>query len=84
MAILVRPINDRNAHLRDYSPKVVKGLPDEETECSRAERCGSINEVGRRFQLFRISDLEMVAQICPRWNRLQHWFELVGAFRSAA
>ncbi len=28
--------------------------------------------------------VEMVAQICPRWNRLQPWFELVGAFKDAA
>ena len=27
MAILARPINDRNAHLRDYSPKVTQCLP---------------------------------------------------------
>jgi len=26
----------------------------------------------------------MVAQIFPRWNRLQPWFELVGAFKDAA
>ena len=26
----------------------------------------------------------LVDQICPRWNRLQHWFELAEAFRSAA
>ncbi len=26
----------------------------------------------------------LVAQICPRWNRLQPWFELVGAFKNAA
>jgi hypothetical protein len=26
----------------------------------------------------------LVAQICPRWNRLQHWFELAEEFRSAA
>ena len=26
----------------------------------------------------------LVAQICPRWNRLQPWFELVGAFKDAA
>jgi hypothetical protein len=25
-----------------------------------------------------------VAQICPGWNRLQDWFELVGAFKGAA
>ena len=45
---------------------------------------GSIYGVGWRFQSFRINDLEMVAQICPRWNRLQPWFELVGAFKDAA
>jgi len=51
----------------------------------RANRvAGSINAVGRRFQLFRISNLELVAHICPRWNRLEHWFELAEAFRSAA
>ncbi len=26
----------------------------------------------------------LVAQICPRWNRLQPWFELVGGFKDAA
>ena len=26
----------------------------------------------------------LVAQICPRWNRLQPWFELFGAFKDAA
>jgi len=26
----------------------------------------------------------LVAQILPRWNRLQHWFELTEAFRIAA
>jgi hypothetical protein len=45
---------------------------------------GSINEVGWRFPSFGINDLEMVAQICPRWNRLQPWFELAGAFKDAA
>ena len=45
---------------------------------------GSINEVGCRFQSSGINDLEMVAQICPRWNRLQPWFELVEAFKDAA
>jgi hypothetical protein len=44
---------------------------------------GSIYEVGWRFQPFRINGLEMVAQICPGWNRLQDWFELVGAFKGA-
>jgi len=30
------------------------------------------------------SKVRMVAQILPRWNRLQHWFELTEAFRIAA
>jgi hypothetical protein len=40
--------------------------------------------VGRRSQSFEINKLEMVDQICPRWNRLPPWFELVGAFKDAA
>ena len=36
------------------------------------------------FQSSRINKLELAAQTCPRWNRLQHWFELVGAFKDAA
>jgi len=28
--------------------------------------------------------LRLVAQICPRWNHLQPWFELVEAFKDAA
>ena len=49
---------------------VAKGLPDEETECSRAEGCGSINEVGWRFQPFGINDLEMVDQNIASWTHL--------------
>jgi hypothetical protein len=30
------------------------------------------------------SNENLVAQICPRWNRLPEWFELVGAFKDAA
>jgi hypothetical protein len=51
---------------------------------TRQSHCGSNYGVGRRFQSCRINDLEMVAQICPGWNRLQEWFELVGAFKGAA
>ena len=51
---------------------------------NRSKDGGSTNRVGSRFQSFGINDLEMVAQICPRWNRLQPWFELVGAFKDAA
>jgi len=29
-------------------------------------------------------ELRLVAQTCPRWNRLQPWFELVGGFKDAA
>jgi hypothetical protein len=36
------------------------------------------------FSRLEINDLEMVDQICPRWNRLQQWFELAEAFRTAA
>ena len=50
----------------------------------RATTGGSIHGVGRRFQLFRISNLEFVAQIFPRWNMMEHWFKLADAFRSAA
>ena len=31
-----------------------------------------------------IHERRMVAQIYPRWNRLQPWFELVGGFKDAA
>jgi hypothetical protein len=30
------------------------------------------------------SKTRVVAQICPRWNRLQPWFELAGALKNAA
>ena len=44
---------------------------------------GSINEVGRRFQSFRISDLQMV-EILPRWNPLMGWVRQIDRFRIAA
>jgi hypothetical protein len=37
-----------------------------------------------RAAIDRTNVREMVAQICPRWNRLRPWFELVGAFKDAA
>jgi hypothetical protein len=39
-----------------------------------------------RSSRFGVSSRErrMVAQICPRWNRLQPWFELARAFKDAA
>jgi hypothetical protein len=45
---------------------------------------GSIYGVGWRFQSFRINDLEMVAQICPRWNRTSDWLKGLYEFRIAA
>jgi hypothetical protein len=45
---------------------------------------GSINDVGLRFQSFRINDLELVAQICPRWNRLTSWVRQIEDFQRAA
>jgi hypothetical protein len=45
---------------------------------------GSTNGVGVRFQSFRINDLEMVAQICPRWNRVADWLKEAERFSTAA
>jgi hypothetical protein len=45
---------------------------------------GSIYSVGRNFQPFRINNLEMVAQICPRWNRTTDWLKGLDEFRIAA
>jgi hypothetical protein len=45
---------------------------------------GSISEVGRRFKSCRISDLEMVAQIFPRWNRVADWLKEAERFSTAA
>ena len=45
---------------------------------------GSINEVGWGFQSFRINDLEMVAQICPRWDRVADWLREAEGYAAAA
>jgi hypothetical protein len=45
---------------------------------------GSIDGVGWRFQSFKINDLEMVAQICPRWNRLADWLREAERYAAAA
>ena len=45
---------------------------------------GSINEVGWRFQPFRINDLEMVAQILTSSNPLTSWLRQVEALQRAA
>ena len=38
----------------------------------------------RHFQPFRINDLELVAQICPRWNPLTSWMRQIEDFQKAA
>jgi hypothetical protein len=38
---------------------------------------GSINEVGWRFQPFRINDLEMVDQMFASWNRIASWLRQI-------
>jgi hypothetical protein len=45
---------------------------------------GSINEVGWRFQPFRINDLGLLAQIFPRWNPLTSWMRQIEDFQRAA
>jgi hypothetical protein len=45
---------------------------------------GSINEVGWRFQSFKINDLGLVAQIFPRWNPLTSWMRQIEDFQRAA
>ncbi len=66
------------------SSLVAKGLPDEEIECSRAEGCGSINEVGWRFQSFGINDLEMVDQMFASWNQVACWLRRLEELKRAA
>jgi hypothetical protein len=40
--------------------------------------------MGRRFQPFEINDLELVAQIFPRWNRVADWLRDAERFSMAA
>jgi len=47
-------------------------------------RGGSIADVGWRFRVFRISNLEMVDQNIASWNPLIGWLRNVRALRSAA
>ena len=62
-----------------------KDLLDETRTILHAERAvGSIKEVGWRFQPFEISNLEMVAQIFTRWNRIESWLERVHELNKAA
>ena len=51
---------------------------------TRHSHSGSIYGVGRRFQPCRINNLEMVAQICPRWNRTADWLRAAEQYSLAA
>ena len=42
------------------------------------------SDAGWGFQPFRIKDLEMVAQIFPRWNRVAAWLREAERFSTAA
>ena len=42
------------------------------------------DEVGGRFQTFRINDLELVTQIFPRWNQVADWLREAERFSMAA
>jgi hypothetical protein len=45
---------------------------------------GSINEVGWRFQPFKINDLEMVDQNVVSWNRTAYWLRSITSLRQVA
>jgi hypothetical protein len=73
--------------------RVEEALPrgvaaDNAIECHETRRwklgSGSINEVGVSFHPFRNSNLEMVAQIFPRWNPLTSWMRQIEDFQRAA
>ena len=39
---------------------------------------------GGRFKSFKINYLELVVQICPRWNPLTSWMRQIDALSQAA
>ncbi len=45
---------------------------------------GSIYGVGRRFQLFRINNLEMVDQNSVSWNRVVQWMRQLESLSRAS
>jgi hypothetical protein len=45
---------------------------------------GSINEVGWRFQSFRINNLEMVDQNSVSWNQINEWLRQLNRLLAAA
>lgn len=51
----------------------------DESDC----RGGSNSGVGGNFQPFRINNLEMVAQISPRWNRVEDWLREAESYSRA-
>ena len=51
---------------------------------TRDSHNGSIYRVGLRFKAFIINDLELVAQIFPRWNPLTSWMRQIEDFQRAA
>jgi hypothetical protein len=60
-------------------------LNDDETDPARgAEQPVRSMEVSWRFQPFKINDLELVAQIFPRWNRVADWLREAERFSTAA
>jgi hypothetical protein len=54
------------------------------SKATRHVHSGSIDGVGWRFQSFKINDLEMVAQIFPRWNRVADWLREAEGYAAAA
>jgi hypothetical protein len=77
------PIVPRGAASYPYG---LKRAQDRPAECQRSVEIviGSTSRVGCRIQLFRINNLEMVAQICPRWNPLTSWMRQIEDFQRAA
>ena len=45
---------------------------------------GSINEVGRRFQSFRINSLELVDQNIASWNQVTEWLQRLERLQRAS
>jgi hypothetical protein len=68
------------------TPKAVQETAAQRTykAATQESHSGSIYGMGGRFQSFKINDLEMVAQICPRWNRVADWLREAERFSTAA
>jgi hypothetical protein len=59
-------------------------LPWSALRLTRSVVSGSINEVGWRFQSFRINDLELVAQTIASWNQIASWMKQLECLRRTA